>query len=713
MGIKEMRKAGDASIHSQARVMFFLSKSSWQEPEERELLARLLPARGVLDNLRHLLFRLPPKYAVSLIERLKRADDAYIFDGNLLAENRELYRKDSEGFDYLWLYHDTIAYVEILYKAGEVQNSAIGRLPPCGDETVFGEAQGVDSMGEIICDFQYSPYPLAGGESYRSSTGKNPYGGENFHLFQNSGNPRKFVLNYLAHDPNLETSAGLFFNHLLPLFCCTAKILYYHKKLGVDSQAAGQLPSGDKDLRRVAEEYKVALLPFLSEAVYRCAFEAEEISKRLSLTQLPFFQKIEKECRGFVSQISSSLVPIGLSGERKPDPFEEHFREKFNSWHFYDNFLALKKKIDEAPTDEWYFSALPEMAPHDRHHWQRVYGILCEILIQLQKGKDEEVFNKCEILSLMYAAYLHDIGMKTGASFEGITLSPANYKAIREIHGILSSLEIVRDCDYFHLDRSSAKIVGEIAKRHQRRICPLTGTDGDRKEVVVNIGGKNIKIQVPVPKDRTANNLFGENSVYVRLPLLCAILRICDAADIGRAMVHSDRGTRFIENWRNSLKGRLKDALGGGWSAGLYDDFKLSAKELLAKCMSETKGFDFVDEGYFDQYEALRVLLKNAIDSSSTSPTNDKIELIHRMEYIVYLLGQPVHFKKHDAFNDMHILLEGKKLTLSYHFAPGVKDERAEKEVIDSLVGPENGEWGAIKDLMRQIGIEELIVQCI
>jgi len=39
--------------------------------------------------------------------------------------------------------------------------------------------------------------------------------------------------------------------------------------------------------------------------------------------------------------------------------------------------------------------------------------------------------------------------------------------------------------------------------------------------------------------------------------------------------------------------------------------------------------------------------------------------------------------------------------------------ERAEKEVIDSLVGPENGEWGAIKDLMRQIGIEELIVQCI
>ena len=405
---------------------------------------------------------------------------------------------------------------------------------------------------------------------------------------------------------------------------------------------------------------------------------------------------------------------ILLSASVKKGIFDDPFSAYFQNFSPYYNFLQFKQNL----YDNWFFTATRAFVPHDKPHSERVYKNMALILTSILANKPERL-TKDELLSLMYAAYLHDVGMTGGdlsmkdvETSKKTKISITDYKFTRKFHGLISYEKIKNNPNNYQIGSSSREtpvVIGEICKYHQRlrTLEELQGKDEQKqKEKEVYIGNKKYIIEIPPPGTIPAK-LFSDKAEIVRIPLLSAILRVCDAMDICRSRVWADKTEDFF---RHSAEFILKEIATNqkniNWeNFKKLENFTLQIENKLIQM--QNIGIQAIDTEYRDWINDAKQFLEDNQITIINSIGADKFQ---DLEYIFYLYEQPKHFKKHDTFENVTpvVDLANETLTLKYSIALGSDDEEMNKLVEEDL----NGEWQQVKKFWEEsLGISTLKVE--
>ena len=277
------------SIVKFVQIDFFISETYWQGAEDQDAFARASP-RSFRDRIKQWLgFTMPELKA---IENILGPTSTYVHEGILTARNYHSFSQNSDGFKTVWLFHDTLAYIQSLYSSSSRNTGS--RIKP-----ISSKAMTMDHMGAIHCDLTYHTDP-------KGVEGVNPYNGQYFCLESFPENPSRYTLHLQENSPASPETSGLFYNYLMFLLMNIRKMLYYRRKIGLNRDAIQSVSrlNTSKRKRQAINKYSLETLPKVLETIGICLRFSEKILYDLQIDSrwLEFCVTIKEECHKLASQ---------------------------------------------------------------------------------------------------------------------------------------------------------------------------------------------------------------------------------------------------------------------------------------------------------------------------------------------------------------------------------------------------------------------------
>jgi hypothetical protein len=220
----------------------------------------------------------------------------------------------------------------------------------------------------------------------------------------------------------------------------------------------------------------------------------------------------------------------------------------------------------------WSLNRVPELVVHDDRHVERVDHFATTLAAALPRTKlDVE-----ELVALSTAAWLHDWGHVGGVLNQHLIEDP---EGVRHTHGFLSREMLLHPFyDQLHgLPRGFATdLAAVLCAHHQGWTSFDSAPASDLGHAAVGYC-RDIGYEPPSLAKEIADLGLGARTQLERVQLLLAILRVADAADVGRHRVpelarsdlatatsRSNAKTQFLESSLRNLALRLQLAPGGG-----------------------------------------------------------------------------------------------------------------------------------------------------
>lgn len=341
----------------------------------------------------------------------------------------------------------------------------------------------------------------------------------------------------------------------------------------------------------------------------------------------------------------------GLSIEKsRPDPFDH----LFPTGHSLYADLKEKKLIWQRVVDSLRgFAAAPQMALHEWVHVEHVYRIVGVLAGELREAG--LVLNAAELFIVAAAALLHDVGMSCRMMEDdyGRSFYIERDSDVRKLHCRLSKYAIeVSLREVLRLDWAREP-VAYLALYHQRK-APLSGGSPWKEQ----LPGTDIVSTVFPVSQKKVYRASDKQNYTVRLELLAALLRFCDALD-----VDCDRAGDEYENEviQKQVEGETKCLLPWLRSEGVSLDADLEHQIRDPWHASSPRDIKSRLNTQADEY---RDLSANEHDSLEKSRFED---ISHKLEYLAYLCEQAEHFRKHQCFDEVQIAVKmegGKRLLI-------------------------------------------------
>jgi hypothetical protein len=290
----------------------------------------------------------------------------------------------------------------------------------------------------------------------------------------------------------------------------------------------------------------------------------------------------------------------------------------------------------------WSLNLVAEMVLHDDRHVQRVDRLAMQLAEPLlQSG----VLRPVEVFWLSCAAWLHDwghVGERLGST-PGEKRFISHPLDVRELHGELTRQLLVSRLATHGLTLSDAKAVGLLCAHHQGSTCCGFGVpfDEDSKpgaRVPTGMTRAAQRYGYELPElDTDARDAGWPTDRHSALRLLVMILRIADAADVGRHRVPN------FANRTEHIRGCATQVL--GHEQALFEAYRSfrSGNELIV---------DELGRAFSDLFERpdLPAHLGKLQTVVATIPSNDPLLAVARraLDYVAFTQKQAGHYDKHD-----------------------------------------------------------------
>lgn len=344
------------------------------------------------------------------------------------------------------------------------------------------------------------------------------------------------------------------------------------------------------------------------------------------------------------------------------------FAPLFPSDHPLLQRLMEKKALWQQVIEKlWDFSKVREMVLHEWRHVEHVYRLSATLVQELQNAKLlDPHLNPAELYILAAAALLHDVGLSGGKAEKaedenGDPIPIGSYYNMRRLHGLIAYHELRHELgDLFGLPAWAKPRVAALSLYHVRQ-APLYGQDP--WEIEIEEEGQRHRFKVP-PLEETKRVYVpedGGSDVPVRMCLLAAILRLADALD-----VDLDRTGDWVHHpvIRTKVQDEIDHALCRVQNLGIR------VEGSLIPAIHDTWGHSDPTQ------------LREQVESMQSQVADNK-EAKSALEYLAHLCAQPLHFRKHQCFEEVQVAIEqqsgSKVLAARYPKVAGCDDELARK----------------------------------
>lgn len=299
-------------------------------------------------------------------------------------------------------------------------------------------------------------------------------------------------------------------------------------------------------------------------------------------------------------------------------------------------------------------SLVTEMVLHDQSHAMSVDRMVAAIAGPLY---DDQKITGHDLYLLGCAAWLHDCGHSSAhvvaGPHDGV---PSEPDFIRTLHGPLAALRIEALRDVLDLSRADAAVVGMLAAHHQGSSSAGTAApkrsaaDSNAHQAYAEQLTETLEARVDVVRRAVPEMTLG------RAQQLVALLRICDAIDVGRHRVqHRDLHIAQLPQMVEIYTQRCIEAIDEGPATGplvaILQDTRRNVVGFVRR--ADRVGF----EGVARLARTTVAELTKGRDAAAAGRVQLWSERLLR--YCGYVLDQAEYFDAHQAVNTVIPLVGG------------------------------------------------------